>query len=175
MAEFQITHRPALATPFPQGSALISFDALPDGTVVQILCAAGSGDLTERLAEIAGADGFAVRAAGPGQWFIVGDKPIAFAEMQSLSIRLAPQAYVVDQSHGRVRIAAGGSAVTRMLAKGTAVDLETMVIGQSATTLIGHISVHMTRIAADRFELMVLRGFAESLQSELVRMGAEFA
>ena len=41
-------------------------------------------------------------------------------------------------------------------------------------TLIGHISVHMTRAAPDRFELMVLRGFAESLWEEIAHMGAEF-
>ena len=41
-------------------------------------------------------------------------------------------------------------------------------------TLIGHIAVHLTRTGPDRFELMVLRGFAESLWHDLETMSAEF-
>jgi len=83
---------------------------------------------------------------------------------------------VVDQSHGRVRIALSGPMATRVLAKGTAADLSLTAfpIHHATTTLIGHIAAHLTRIAEDRFELIVLRGFAESQWEDLDRMSAEF-
>jgi sarcosine oxidase subunit gamma len=67
--------------------------------------------------------------------------------------------------------------VERVLAKGTAVDLtlSAFPIGKSTTTLIGHIAAHITRMSAEGFEIMVLRGFAESLWDDLARMSAEFA
>ena len=45
----------------------------------------------------------------------------------------------------------------------------------ATTTLIGHIAAHITRTGPDRFELMPLRGFAESLWHDLETMAAEFA
>jgi sarcosine oxidase subunit gamma len=173
MAEVQLIHRPALAASFASNSGAISLDILPEGRVIQILGSADHGDLAALLADLAGSD--MVRTAGPGQWFIVGDTPIGFAELQAMGAKLAPKAFAVDQSHGRVRIAVSGSAVRSVLAKGTAIDLDMLAPSQSATTLVGHISVHVTRTATDRFELMVLRGFAGSLWDDLVRMSAEYA
>jgi len=173
MAEIQLIHRPTLAASFASNSGAISLDVLPEGRIIQILGGAGHSDLPALLADLAGAD--VVRTAGPGQWFIVGDTPIDFSELQAFGAKLAPIAFAVDQSHGRVRIAVSGSAARSVLAKGTAVDLDALEPGQSATTLIGRISVHMTRTAADHFELVVLRGFAESLWDDLVRMSAEFS
>ena len=174
MAEFQLVHRAAIgAAPVP-GSDAFAMKALPEGTAVQVLGKPDGEDLTGLLRELAGAGTTAVRTAGPGQWFLVRDEPTSHADLHALLVRLAPHAFGVDQSHGRVRIEVSGSAATRVLAKGTAIDFESMATGQSAMTLIGHISVHMTRTAPDRFELMVLRGFAESLWEDLVHMGAEF-
>lgn len=173
MAEFQLVHRPAIgAAPVPCSDAF-AMKALPEGTAIQVLGKPEGEDLTGLLRELAGA-GTSVRTAGPGQWFLVRDEPTSHADLHALLIRLAPHAFGVDQSHGRVRIEISGSAVTRVLAKGTAIDFEGMVTCQSVITLIGHISVHMTRIAPDRFELMALRGFAESLWEDLAHMGAEF-
>ncbi len=83
---------------------------------------------------------------------------------------------VVDTSHGRVRMALSGATVERVLAKGTAVDLalSAFPVGQSATTLVGHISVQLTRTGEQSFELMVLRGFAGSLWDDLIGMAREF-
>ena len=174
MADFELIHRPAVGAAPIQGSGAFAAKALPEGTVVQVLGKADGDDLTPLLRELAGGEANAVRAAGPGQWFIVCSEPTSHADLQALLGRLAPHAFGVDQSHGRVRIEVSGSAVTRALAKGTAIDFEIMAVGQSAMTMIGHISVHMTRTAPDRFELMVLRGFAGSLWDDVVHMGAEF-
>ncbi|SEH97891.1 sarcosine oxidase, gamma subunit family, heterotetrameric form [Rhizobium tibeticum] len=53
-----------------------------------------------------------------------------------------------------------------------AVDLalSECAVGRSTTTLIGHIAAHITRVDEDAFEIIVLRGFAESLWDDLARM-----
>lgn len=173
MADVQLIHRPAIGAAF-QGSDAFAMKAMPEGTLIQILGRPGGDDLTAMLADLFDGDAHAIRSAGPGQWLVVRDEPTAHADLQALLERLVPYAFGVDQSHGRVRIAVSGHAVTSVLAKGTAVDFEGMAAGQSAMTLIGHISVHMTRCAADRFELIVLRGFAESLWDDVTHMGSEF-
>ncbi len=75
-----------------------------------------------------------------------------------------------DQSHGRVRLSLDGRRARSALARGTGVDLYETVFtpGSSAATLFGHIGIHLTCLAPERFELIVLRGFAESLWHELV-------
>jgi sarcosine oxidase subunit gamma len=175
MADFRAVHRPAITSAFASKKGAISLQALPEGCVIHVLGKPDGEDLGSMLRELSGAVDHGVRTAGPGQWFIVGDQPMAFADMQALFGRLAPHAFGVDQSHGRVRIGVHGPAVADMLAKGTAVDLEMLDIGRSAMTLIGHNSVHVTRTGPEAFELMVLRGFAESLWDDLVRMNAEYA
>jgi sarcosine oxidase, subunit gamma len=173
MADFRLVHRAAVSAEFNSRIGAISLRALPEGLVIHVLGKPGDEDLAGPIEEIVGASR-TVRAAGPGQWFVVGDDTVTNAELQALFTGLAPHAFGVDQSHGRVRIAIEGAASARALAKGTGVDLDALAVGQSAMTLIGHISVHLTRTAPDGFELMVLRGFAESLWGDLVRMGAEF-
>jgi sarcosine oxidase subunit gamma len=97
--------------------------------------------------------------------------------MKSLFAALEPRATGVDQSHGRVRIRIEGKMASRALSKGNAVDLDPSAfpVGQSAVTLIGHIAAHMTRVAPEAFEIIVLRGFAESLWDDLARMSLEFS
>jgi sarcosine oxidase subunit gamma len=75
-----------------------------------------------------------------------------------------------------VRIRIEGKTAHRALSKGTALDLDPSAfpIGQSAVTLVGHIAAHVTRVGAETFEIIVLRGFAESLWDDLARMGLEF-
>lgn len=152
--------------------------AMPEGHVVQVLGSPQGPDLSKMLlGKNAGASPHAVRSAGPGQWFIVGDTPLSHSEFTTIATGLKPHAAAVDQSHGRVRIRLEGAMVERTLAKGTAVDLDLRMfpVGNSTTTLLGHISVHLTRVDVAAFEIMVLRGFAESLWENLVRMNVEFA
>jgi len=177
MSDLQIASRPALALRQPFLSADIEIVPLSEGIVIHVLGKAGDETLPAKLAAISGNIPHAVRPAGPAQWFIVDDTPKTHREVTALIDALPPSATGVDQSHGRVRIGVSGPMVERLLAKGTAVDLalSAFPIGAATTTLIGHIAAHVTRVKSNMFELMVLRGFAESLWDDLVGMAAEFA
>lgn len=141
----------------------VTVTALPEGHVVLLLAKAG--------APVPAVEG--LRPAGPGQWFLVGDVPLTEDGMTALAARL-PDVALSDQSHGRVRVAVAGPQAVAMLAKGTAVDLERMEVGHSATTLIGPLGVHLTRTGEMAFELMVLRSFAAALWHDLEAMAAEY-
>lgn len=171
MSDLPLVSRPALAGKTPLDTAGIRLRALPEGHVIHVLAKPGT-DPSAALATLAG-DG-AVRAAAPGQWFIVGDAALAPEETGALLATLGPDAVGVDQSHGRVRILIGGHMVERVLAKGIAADLALAAfpVGHATTALVEHIAAHVTRVAEQEFELMVLRGFAESLWDSLVRMSA---
>ncbi len=182
MAEFSLVHRPALSGA-KSGSfgatatdGRIVLEALPEGHVLQVLASGGTGDLSTIVASLGDGSDHAVRALGPGQWFLVGDAGLAHSDVTDKQAILSGKASVADQSHGRVRIGISGAAVEAVLAKGTAVDLHRsqFPVGRSAMTLIGHISALITRTGETRFEILVLRGFAESLWDELIEMSLEF-
>jgi len=175
MVDFQLIHRPAVSKAFASSTSAVALQPLPEGRVIHVLGKPEGDVLRDTLAEFAGAEPHGLRSAGPGQWFIVGDSPMTHGEFQAMAASLTPHAFLVDQSHGRVRIGLKGARISDVLAKGTGVDLDGIAVGESAMTLVGHISVHLTRVAPDSIELMVLRGFAESLWDDLVRMSREFA
>lgn len=175
---FPLTHREVLADKPAVSSTAIHLQALPEGHVLQILGRNGAHELEERLTAFSHGAQNAVRSAYPGQWFVVGDKRLPDEEIAALSESLALDGSVVDQSHGRVRIMIEGAAVENVLAKGTAVDLalSSFPVGHSVATLIGHIGTHITRLGHNCFEIMVLRGFSESLWDELkIMSGAHIA
>jgi sarcosine oxidase subunit gamma len=177
MLDFPLSHRPALACARATRSGTsLTLQPLTEGHVLQVLSSQGMTDIRSTLIEISDGANHAVRAAGPGQWFVVGDRPLSAREFLTLETRLAGKAALVDQSHGRIRISVSGIHAEAMLAKGTAVDLnkQSFSAGQTAMTLVGHISVHLTRIDPDSFEILVLRSFAEDLWNDLNRMSAEF-
>ncbi|MGQ3215863.1 MAG: sarcosine oxidase subunit gamma family protein [Shinella sp.] len=182
MADFALLHRPALADAkagsfgAPSTAARIALTTLPEGHVLQVLAARENGDLQDLIPQIGDGTPHAVRPYGPGQWFVIGDAALSAAEIFGKTPLLDGRASISDQGHGRIRIGIGGQAVETVLAKGTAVDLDSanFPIGQSAMTLIGHISALITRTGAESFELLVLRGFAESLWDELIQMSLEF-
>ncbi len=163
MSDFDLIHRPVLAGARPLVSDRIKLTPLPEGTVLQVF---GPASATASLDAAMATSALSLRANGPGQWYLVGDRP-------ATRVALPDGFVLVDQSHGRVRIAIEGSVVEDVLAKGTGIDLSRVEIGQATTTLVGHVSAHITRTAADRFELMPLRSFAETLWHDLGRMAAE--
>ncbi|MDK1374060.1 MULTISPECIES: sarcosine oxidase subunit gamma [unclassified Sinorhizobium] len=177
MSEFRPTHRPALGTKQTVSSAALRLSPLPEGTIIHVLAQPGEQDVVSFLGRFTKSPAHAVRPVSPGQWFIVHDEPMPHQEMKSLFATLEPRATGVDQSHGRVRIRIEGKMASRALSKGTAIDLDPSVfpIGQSAVTLIGHIAAHITRVGSEAFEIIVLRGFAESLWDDLARMSLEFS
>lgn len=145
------------------GGGGVTLTALPEGHVVLLLTrsSAPAPDLP------------GLRPAGPGQWFLVGDAPLAAAELAALVARL-PEVAVSDQSHGRVRIAVEGERAAATLAKGTAVDLDALPVGAATATLVGPLGVHLTKTAETAYELMVLRSFAAALWHDLEAMAAEY-
>ncbi len=171
-SDFRPALRPVLGAKGAISSASVKLSPMPEGAIIHVLAAPDASNIETRLRSLAKGD---VRAVSPGQWFIVGE-PLSHAEMKALFATLEPQATSVDQSQGRVRIRIEGKMAERMLAKGTAVDLSLAAfpVGRSATTLLGHIAAHLTRLDAQIFEVIVLRGFAESLWDDLVRMSLEF-
>lgn len=138
------------------------------GTVLQII-----GALNHKPDALAAFD---VRATGPDQWFAVSDAPIPNADLDTLTDALADTAHVIDQSHGRVRIAIEGVHAAAALAKGVGVDLhpDAFPIGRAAAMQCGHVSVHLSRTGETRFELIVLRGYALTLWESLIEMSLEF-
>ena len=170
---FRPTLRPVLGKKGAIASTTIKLSPLPEGAIIHVLAAPDAADMEVRLSSLAIGD---VRAVSPGQWFIVGEQPLSHADMKAFLAALEPQATGVDQSQGRIRIRIEGRMAERVLAKGTAVDLSIAAfpVGRSATTLIGHIAAHLTRLDGPVFEVIVLRGFAESLWDDLARMSLEF-
>lgn len=176
MSVFAIEHRTALGGKIPLISTGVTLRALPEGHVLHVLSANADDALSETIRAALGRKAFAVRVVSPGQCFVVGDEPMSTAALADIAQKLKLHADVIDQSQGRVRIGIEGAKATSVLAKGTAADLELSAfpVGHATTTLIGHIAAHITRVSEDGFELMVLRGFAESLWDELAELSAEY-
>lgn len=164
-------HRPALAGLFAHGD--VCLDILPEGHLLQVMGAMDAAALGERLAKVGLAQS-SVRPAGFQQWFLAGNDALPPSTLADLTAVLAGDAFLSDQSHGRIRIGVSGGRAADLLSKGTAVDLHpaTFAQGQSAMALFGHIAVQLTRTGPDRFELTVLRSFAESLWEDLERLAA---
>jgi len=162
--DFPLLRRVSLADKGVETFGAVTLESVQDATVLHVLGKPGDAAPTPP-------GGFDLRSAGPGQWFAVVPAGVDQAAPFGANV------FVVDQSHGRVLIRISGAPVRNVLAKGTAIDLhpDHFAIGAATTTLIGHISVNLCRTGEDEFELLVLRGFAESLWHELESMSAEFA
>lgn len=171
---FDLSPQPALAGNQPIIREGISLTPLFGGHVIHVLGRSDDNELAALLRDVSGGDPLAVRGVSPGQYFIVGDAPLTHAETVAIAEKLKPRADIVDQSGGRVRVAVRGPMAGRVLAKGTAVDLAGLTIGQSAMTLVGHIGAQVTRTGDDSFEIIVLRSFAGSLWDDLDHMSREF-
>lgn len=176
VSAFELMPRPALA-----GKELVirngvRLEPLFGGHILHVLGKSSDGELTGFVHDALGGRPHAVRAVSPGQFFIVGDEALTYADTVALAEKIKGRADIVDQSHGRVRILLQGSQAARVLVKGTAVDVapQAFSIGQSAMALMGHIGAHITRTGGDRFEIIVLRGFAESLWDDFDQMSREF-
>jgi len=176
MTEYRITLRPALAGKPAVIRNGVSIEALPEGALLHLLGNPSASAMPGPDADVALA-GLSLRPVSPGQWFAVGETALPRTTLAALETAVKAKADIVDQSHGRVRILVRGPMAVKVLAKGTAVDLalSAFPVGQTATTLIGHIAAHLTRTGDDAFELIVLRGFAESLWDDLARMSLEFS
>lgn len=123
-----------------------------------------------------GRKGVTVLWAGPEQYLVQAEGRGEGALAAELAAALTGLASVSDQSHGRVVFRIEGPKARAVLAKGTPVDLHSDLfpVGKSALTQMAHVGVHLTRVAADGYDLAVFRGFAESFWEWLASQSAEF-
>jgi heterotetrameric sarcosine oxidase gamma subunit len=159
-------------SPFPEArceGAGFLLEARPAGHVLQVLPRASGADVSARLAGIAEAAPLAVRRAGPDSWLLVGEARLDGAEIARRGAAVADVGWLVDQTHGRCRLVLSGPRAAERLARGIGADLSLrgFAAGAAGDTQYGAIGVHLTRAAADRFEILVGRSFAESLWREL--------
>jgi len=80
-------------------------------------------------------------------------------------------AAVTDQSDAWAILSVEGAEVENILSRLIPIDLRYAVFseGQTARTMIGHMTASVTRMAADRFELMVMRSMAGTLVHEVCK------
>lgn len=183
MSEYDLIPTPALITAptgrfgKSDGAPVISLIACPETVLLQIITASGRDKENKAVSEALESFGsFELRNAGPGQWFALSDAVPKTLDLTAVETALAGIADVVDQSSGRIRIAIEGRPVRDLLSKGIPIDLHTneFTVGETATTLCGHLSVHLTRTDTDRYEIIVLRSYALTLWESLIEMGLEY-
>lgn len=167
--EAAIPEGPLPGTPYEQPGGDCRIASRSAGHILQILAPPFAPDLPAHLAQLSDGGPHALRPAGPGVWYVVGDTPLTVQDLLERENRLGAQFQLIDQTHGRVRLELSGGGAAPLLVTGTAVDLSLprFPIGSAVETLFGHIGVHLTRTGADRFELLVGRSFAISLWDEL--------
>lgn len=148
---------------------------IPRGYAVAIVMAM-EGEEAAVGAGLAVAGDVCLRFTGPGEWLVLSQSETPEELHRNLSLLLADNAYILDQSDGRVVLRLSGPNVRRILAKGIGIDLHPAVfeIGASSNVLCGHISINLARTGENEFELIVMRSFAESLFDDLRLMGREF-
>jgi sarcosine oxidase subunit gamma len=156
-------------------SAIVQVAAWPD-TLPGVKRALGEllGSEIPRLGFAVAGPGGTVAALAPGRYLVA-------AGVADLATRLsgaitADQAAVTDLTHGRTILSLAGEAAPAILAKGLAIDLHPSVFppGRVAQSMIHHIDVTVHRLELHRFELTVLRGFAEDFVEWLMDAGMEF-
>lgn len=98
--------------------------------------------------------------SGRGQAFLVG--PALSADLDGL-------AAVTDQSDAWAVVRLEGARVAEVLARLVPVDLRAQSFrqGHTARTLLGHMSVSITRVGDGAFEIMAFRSMAKTLVHEI--------
>ena len=104
-------------------------------------------------------------SVGPGQAMVLG-VPIT-----------CEGAALVDQSDAWTVVALDGEAAREVLARLTPLDLRDSAFPENRTarTLVGHMTVSLTRVAPYRYEIMVFRSMTATLLHELHRAMTHFA
>jgi sarcosine oxidase subunit gamma len=143
-------------------------------SIVTVIARKGKAKALEEI--LAALRGSTVQWAGPDQYYVVAESRGEGALYCDLREKLAGLASVTDQSHGRVVIRLTGPKSRAVLAKGTPIDLHPneFPIGRCAVTQIAHLGVHLSRAAADTYDLSVFRSFSESFWEWLTTMAEEF-
>jgi len=104
-----------------------------------------------------GRRGGAVTWAGHGAWMVAD------------AVSLDGMAAVTDQSDAWAIVRIDGPAAEDVLARLVPIDLRASVFAENhvAKTMLSHLSVTITRVASDAFEVMVMRSMAGTLVHDL--------
>ena len=97
------------------------------------------------------------------QWFSHG------VWLVSAKVVLGELAAITDQSDAWAVVAISGVGVEDVLARLMPIDLRASAFknGHTARTLLGHMSVAITRVGTNTFEIMVMRSMAGTLVHDL--------
>ena len=89
---------------------------------------------------------------------------------------LAAYAALVDQSDAWAIVQISGPGADQVLARLVPIDLRPSVfgLGQTARTLVGHMTASVTRVSDQAFEIMVFRSMAKTLVHELEVAARQF-
>lgn len=91
---------------------------------------------------------------------------------QALMLGVVPQikgAALTDQSDAWCCVEIAGEGAEAVLARVTPIDARAMKRGQTARTMVQHMSVVLTRTGKVRFEVMAMRSMAKTLVHDLER------
>ena len=194
MPEFTLTSAPPLTVaPGPHGregaGSRLCLTALKARAMVQVMARRNRHEeLTELVRDRYGlvlpnepkvvrGDRVSFLWAGRHQWLAVAAEEEAGGFLGELRTVVHAAASLSDQSDARFAVTVTGLKVRDALAKLVPIDLHPAVFrhGQTALTLFGHMGGQITHVdELPTFELMVFRGFAQSLWHALLAAGAEF-
>ena len=110
-------------------------------------------------------DGLSFVWAGPGRWLAKTSAQSGAALETTLRNELSGVASIINQTDGRCVFRIGGPSLREVLAKGVPIDLDPRAFGpgDTALTLVGHISVHLWQLdRAPTYDFAVPRSFAAS-------------
>lgn len=127
--------------------------------------------------EGAEADGVHVYATGPLEYWVFSETHSAQALERRLADELGDTASLFDQSHARFVVRISGDDATRLLAKGTPLDLEAGALPAhgASHSMIEHIPALVARCAIPvYYELSVPRSYAESYVAWLTEAALEY-
>ncbi len=126
--------------------------------------------------EGAEADGVHVYATGPLEYWLFSETHSAQALQRRLADELADTASLFNQSHARFVVRISGDDATRLLAKGTPLDLEAGALPAhgASHTMIEHISALVARCATPvYYDLSVPCSYAGSFLAWLAEAALE--
>jgi heterotetrameric sarcosine oxidase gamma subunit len=175
-----LAHHPDAA---PAG-AVVRLSEIRPGSILQVSAWPDTlGAVQEVIADLLGVQppgvgmgladpNITVACVAPGRFLIAGMAPDL--AMRFEAALPSEDGAVTDLSHGRVILRLDGEAA-RLLASAVAIDLHPSVFppGRVAQTMIHHIDVVIHHLTATRFDLWILRGFAQSLLEWLLDAGVE--
>ncbi|RDD61543.1 sarcosine oxidase subunit gamma [Ferruginivarius sediminum] len=155
---------------------LASFQARRAG--VEALAGAASENLGLALPgpnDSTAGDGLSLIWVGLDRWLAVAADTNGPALLQRLGEALGETAAVADQSHGEYVLQLEGPQVRDVLMRATPVDVHPTAfpVGRVVSTVMNHTSVQLWRTQAERYLVVVHRGFARDLFKFLTTMSRD--